>query len=204
MNLDEDIIFDKGANNVIGEGGTAYIMTAKLRSSLIAKHRCSSVAVKIMTESSESCSKDFTDSFLYEVALMNSLPKSPNIVHFIGYSTQPLMTLVMKLYSTSLKTLLARQELFENDAEILLKIAHDICNGMKQIHSYGILHLDLKPSKRHNITDGYGLTVDVDNVLVDIMGDMSFNCVICDFGFASFIGESDKLVSDDYQESSVE
>ena len=32
----------------------------------------------------------------------------------------------------------------------------------------------------------------VDNVLIDVNGDGTFNCAICDFGFANFTKESGK------------
>ena len=42
---------------------------------------------------------------------------------------------------------------------------------MKAIHEKNIIHFDLKPQ----------------NVLIDILPDLSFDCVICDFGFANFL-----------------
>ena len=105
------------------------------------KHGFNDVAVKIIKddEDPENCRKNF----LYEIAIMNSLPMSPFVVNLVGYSNQP-MALVMKLYLMSLKEMLQRSD-YNPLKEIVVKIGHDVASGMNDIHNQGILHLDLKP-----------------------------------------------------------
>ena len=72
---------------------------------------------------------------------MSTLPKSPNIISFYGFTETPL-AIIMKYYAYSLKDLQKGNAL---DQQIVYKIAFDVSNGMKLIHKAGILHLDLKP-----------------------------------------------------------
>ena len=51
------------------------------------------------------------------------------------------------------------------------KIAHDVANGLRHIHSHRIVHLDIKP----------------DNILIGESGSLK----IADFGMAVMIGRND-------------
>ena len=75
---------------------------------------------------------------------MSSLPKSSNLVNFIGYSESP-CCIIMKFYHTSLKNVY--RELPDTLA-MKSKIALDVANGMCVLHEIGIIHLDLKLRKR--------------------------------------------------------
>lgn len=115
---------------------------------------------------------------MYEVMLMNRLPKSPNLIELIGYSgDESRPAIIMKQYPTSLRHQLV-DESFPNNGEINMKIAFDIANGMDLIHQKGIVHFDLKPA----------------NVLAELVrGHWSY--AICDFGFANLVSDvQDKIV----------
>ena len=148
INIEKDI---GGLENVknLGVGGTAFIIRAKLVAPhLIVKHGINDVAIKIMNENatSKGMIEETRRSFLYEVAIMSSLPVSPNIVRLIGYSNKDPMAIVMKFYPLSLKEMFKRSD-FVVTSDVALKIALDISTGLSVIHKQGILHLDIKPRK---------------------------------------------------------
>ena len=151
----------------IGEGGTANIVKGRFTDpSLIAQSGILHVAVKYV---------DFSvseESFRYEITIMSKLPKNhPNIVMFLGYGDSP-RSMVLKFYQMSLKGLLASPD-FERSESTIYDMVFGIANGMKAIHEKNIIHFDLKPQ----------------NILIDVMPDLTFNCVICDFGFANFVND---------------
>ena len=157
LNIDTDIQLTSA--ETLGEGGTASILKGALRKpELIAKHGSIPLAVKILRQnpsnsmdgsksgSSQSEDPELKNSFLYEVAIMASLPANiPYLIKFIGFSENP-MVIVMKYYPFSLKNLMTLEG-FETSPILSNKIAHDIAAGMFHLHSNGILHLDLKPRK---------------------------------------------------------
>jgi serine/threonine protein kinase len=83
------------------------------------------------------------EAFLYEIAVMKALPKSPYLINFIGYCEGPL-SIIMKFYKTSLAEV---NKILKPTPELFFKIAFDISLGMKLVHAAGIIHLDLKPRK---------------------------------------------------------
>ena len=90
-------------------------------------------------------SQESQASFRFEIAIMASLPSCPNLVQLLGYIENPI-AYVMKRYNYSLKDLHLNEPL-ASSIMMVLKIAKDICNGMRVLHSHGIIHLDLKPRK---------------------------------------------------------
>ena len=172
INLDNSIALTSEVQ-VSGKGGTAQVIRCKLKDpKLIEKHGIVDVAVKIFgLETSK-------ESFLYEVMIMSSLPKSPNLIELIGYSDDRLVSaIIMKDYPMSLRDLLVDKS-FPNNSETNLKVALDIANGMNLIHQKGIVHFDLKPA----------------NILAEVVNGV-WNYVICDFGFANFLSDvQDKIV----------
>lgn len=162
------------AEKSIGKGGTSSILNGALtKPELIRKFKVSQVAVKIIKNDQSMTEDILMENFLFEIALISSLPPSPNIVGLIGYTTTPCLAMIMKLYPMSVSTLVKHTEIVISP-ETALWIARDIANGMEIIHRNGIMHLDLKPA----------------NILVEVSEDGSFWCAICDFGFASICGGS--------------
>ena len=85
----------------------------------------------------------------------------------------------MPFYPTSLSNLI-RQNRFRLAPSKINKIALDVAEGMRVLHDeVRILHLDLKPA----------------NILVDDPKASLPTCIICDFGYANFIGEDIPVVA---------
>ena len=74
---------------------------------------------------------------------MSSLPKSDNLINFIGYSETP-CSIIMKYYPKSLREIYTK---LPDTLDVKSKVALDIANGMRILHRTGILHLDLKLRK---------------------------------------------------------
>ena len=179
------------SGDAVNEGGTASIFRGFLKSAkLISSYGPIPIAIKIIKVEASNESEQ-RESFLYEIAIMSSLPqKTPYLITFIGYCNSP-MTIVMKYHPCNIKELITAQK--EGvDYSICLKMCHDISAGMHHLHASGIIHLDLKPRKFcvYRLKTINALCPYLDNVLIDLKSDRSFNCVICDFGFANFINES--------------
>ena len=138
LNLDSDIKL----GDLVGEGGTASVFQGQLlkTSKIASLGGIKDVAIKIPRSDISQSDKD---SFLYEVAITSNIPKSPNLVLFVGYSEVPLAAII-KYYPFDLKTLLKDSSELENKKMFDMKMAIDIASGMKLLHSAGILHLDLK------------------------------------------------------------
>lgn len=118
-----------------------------LNPALVQKHGCSSIVAKVI-KSEKLLIEEKTDSmFRYELAIMGLLKGHPNVVDFIGYTMAPNRIIVMRAYSISLKDLLSTSTYDCNNLILVMQIAKDIANGMRNIHRCGVLHLDLKPGK---------------------------------------------------------
>ena len=190
LSLGIDYIVPENIEN-LGSGGTASIYGGTLiNPMLVGKHGLTNLAVKVFPEGTKKLSEPGTRtvstsssaavnaSFLYEVAIMNLIPPNPNIVKFIGFMENPRCAIIMKQYEGSLYALI-KDKSITIDPILSGKIARDVAAGMKLIHGMNILHLDIKPQ----------------NILWEMLRDGSLNFCICDFGFASLVGESRKIVS---------
>ena len=156
----------------LGKGGTASIYVGTLiNPKLVEKHGFNSVAIKVFPPHSGQ-----NESFRYEVAIMNLIPSNPNTVKFVGYTEAPQPAIVMKQYEDSLYNLIQNGSI---EPDLAFKAARDIASGLQLIHSINILHLDVKPQ----------------NMLWERLSNGSLNFCICDFGFASLVGDSRDIVS---------
>ena len=122
---------------------------------------------------------------------MASLPNCPNLVQLLGYIENPI-AYVMKRYQYSLKDLYMNEPLVSS-LMIVLKIAKDISNGMRVLHSHGIIHLDLKPRKSEELFKNIVVRklnpLSIENILIDF--DSESNQIVAsvaDFGSANVIG----------------
>ena len=104
------------------------------------KHRTETVAVKTLSRT------ESDQHFYFEIALMTAISKCPWVVDFVGYTTEPTRSIVMKYYANDLKSWLQTKNL-KLSPKIIYKIVWDVANGINRIHAAGILHLDLKPGK---------------------------------------------------------
>ena len=170
LKLGTDLILPKSSGR-LGKGGTASIYVGSLiNPKLVEKHGFSNVAVKVIPKPEQS------ESFRYEVAIMNLIPQNPNTVRFVGYMEAPQSAIVMKQYEDSLYNLIKNSTI---DPDLAVKAARDIASGLKIVHGLDILHLDVKPQ----------------NVLWARLSNGTLNFCICDFGFASLAGDSRNIVS---------
>ncbi|MDF7808669.1 serine/threonine-protein kinase [Pontiellaceae bacterium B12219] len=113
---------------------------------------------------------DFYDLFVQEVWLTASL-NHPNIitVHDAGVDEKGLPFFTMDLKGDS--NLLDRIQDQQEDRHELLEIFMKVCDAVAYAHSKEIVHLDLKP----------------ENIQADEFGDV----LVCDWGLAKWIGETE-------------
>ena len=181
LNLGIDYMVPENVDG-LGIGGTASIYRGTMiNPMMIQKHGFTDIAIKVFPDQldvADASNSNEMDSFRYEVAIMNLIPPNPNVVRFVGYTETPKSAIIMKCYEGSLRDLI-RDNQVTIDAKLTQKIARDIATGMKIIHAMNILHLDIKPL----------------NILWERLHDGGLNFCVCDFGFASLVGEERKIVS---------
>ena len=83
---------------------------------------------------------------------------------FLGYVDSP-SGIIMKKYACTLKDIIFNSSL-EVSAESSKLFATDVAKGICHLHSFEIVHFDIKPA----------------NVLVEVIGENETRCVISDFG----------------------
>jgi serine/threonine protein kinase len=160
----------------LGSGGSGNIFNGiLLNEQLRIRYGVTEVAVKVIeiTALTAEDRQEKNSCFSYEIAIMSSLHKSPNIVQMIGYTDSPHKSIIMKKYDLSLKDLIGNKQ-FEITESLLLKISLDIATGLSLIHRSRILHLDIKPN----------------NILVTFNESNEITCAITDFGVSSVMGDS--------------
>ena len=115
----------------IAVGGFAEVFLAKLRGTL--------VAAKVLINQN-------SDEFLREICTLSKL-RHPNLLLFMGFATQPRMTIVSEyMHKGSLYDFIAKEKKPLDTAFVAIA-ALSIGRGMAYLHSkkpYPILHLDLK------------------------------------------------------------
>ena len=128
------------------KGGMASIQRGSLTSKQLTElHGDIEIAIKFFTNS-KLTDEEISETFLFETAIMASLPVSPNIIQLIGFSTMA-KAIVMPYYEQNLSSYV-RQSTCRLPRSKILKIASDIASGMQLIHDQAkLLHLDLKPRK---------------------------------------------------------
>lgn len=106
-------------DNNKGQGGTAQILSGKLCDpKLIEKFGIVDVAVKLFGPLTS------RESFQYELAIMNAIPKSPNLIELMGYSETPYFSILMKFYPFTLRDLITSKGHIEHSTN--MKMAGDI------------------------------------------------------------------------------
>jgi serine/threonine protein kinase len=107
------------------------------------------------------------EAFFQEVAIMNMLNGKGFFVEFMGYCDSP-YAIVMKYYTVTLGNYVRTQALSKS---LIMIFAHNISSALSVLHSYGIVHCDLKS----------------DNVLIDIDTTGHLSCVLGDFGISKLL-----------------
>ena len=140
MDLTLDIELEKKGKTY--KGGTATVKKGRFKSPhLIDKHGGGiDIAIKYFQMKPED-----EAIFLYEIALMSSLPKCPNILQLLGYSSAE-KAIVLKFHPGSLDKLIKTRAI---PFAKIIKIGLDISNGLMNLHEAKIIHFDIKPCKQN-------------------------------------------------------
>jgi len=111
-----------------------------------------------------------TDELLFEIyneIVMQSILRHPNIALLMGVMPKiPNIVITFEYMSGSLYNLLHLKKQIQLTPEVKLRMLRDIARTFHYMHSFGIVHRDVKSH----------------NILVD----ENFNIKICDFGLARF------------------
>ena len=152
----------------VGKGATAQVYKARvINPLLISKHGVTEAAVKLMPKVDQ-------NSFNFEIALMGSIPASPYIVLFLGYIDDP-FGIIMKMYACSLKDILFN-EAIDVTQENKKQFVSDVAKGINHLHTFGIVHFDIKPL----------------NILLEMINENETRCVISDFGVSKHFNKNSK------------
>jgi serine/threonine protein kinase len=144
LNLVEGEDYEIQRERTFGAGGTATTVLGKvIQNGQDRLKGILDIAIKRFTDGYVNA---HPEDFFYEVALIASIPKSPFVVDFLGYSDSPEKRIIMKLYDGCLSKLISHHRI-RFTPSLVMKIVREIAKGLKVIHDAGIVHLDLKPSK---------------------------------------------------------
>jgi len=165
----------------LGRGGAATVFRAiLLDNDLIAQHNTNYVAVKKVTPNPKLTEEQNKDRFLQEISIMWSCTFHQNVIKLVGYSIEPELCIITKLYQIDLFTLIHHPN--ENISPLLaLKLVCDIAGAMAYCQEVGIVHRDLKSSN-----------VLLEEVSVNEKESM-LKAVLCDFGLARVTNSASTL-----------
>jgi len=165
----------------LGSGGAATVFRGVLLDSdLIAQHNTNYVAVKKITSNPKLSEEQNKDRFLQEISIMWSCTFHQNVIKLIGYSIEPELCIIARLYEIDLFTLIHHPN--ETISPLLaLKLVCDIAGAMAYCQEVGIVHRDLKSS---NIL--------LEQVPVNEKESM-LKAILCDFGLARVTNSASTL-----------
>lgn len=183
----------------LGEGGFAVLYKGELLDTSVcqtpdmANKNTAIVAIKVFkTSQHEDEKSDIIAEFENEASIMYALQSSPNIAKLYALACKPDLALMMKLYDESV----ARMIHSPNSAlmpklmattggsymRVIAVLVHDLTNAVKFMHAAGVAHLDLKP--------GNMLIESVRPNDAPTPTGFPFRLVVCDFGLAKLISET--------------
>ena len=161
---------------LLGQGGMSKVYQA-----LDTKFEARRVAIKLMTNYSGANSQHLIKRFMAEIRAISAL-KHPNIIQIFDFGVTPEEApfygapfYVMEYFGgKTLQDLLGKNKIVP--LESLLKIAHQVCAGLKEAHNKDLVHRDLKP----------------DNIFLVAGGAFGEIVKIIDFGIAKNISSEAK------------
>jgi len=165
----------------LGQGGSATVFRGVLLDrDLIAQHNTNYVAVKKVTPNPKLNEEQNKDRFLQEISIMWSCTFHQNVIKLVGYSIEPELCIITKLYEIDLFTLIHHPN--EHISPLLaLKLICDIAAAMAYCQEVGIVHRDLKSS----------------NILLEAVPvnekESILKAIICDFGLARVTNSASTL-----------
>lgn len=127
--------------NEIGSGAQARVYLATDRET------GERVALKELNEHPDNPSTQLR-RFISEVKTSFRCSNHPFLLHLIGFTTKPPLTIVSEYVSSVTLTVFLNKRKYSSHSEngtTLTKIAIALASGMKYLHSIGVIHRDLKP-----------------------------------------------------------
>ena len=154
-------------NQELGRGATAVIYRGAVSAALEKELGYRDIAVKVF----QAVVLDLRD-VKFELALLSALQKkSKHILELVGYcETHGSLQIILKLYENGTLGSKIHDQRFKYPEGFVVQVVNGIIQGMKLVHSHGIVHFDIKPA----------------NILLDA----DFSPVISDFGMAKTVGSS--------------
>ena len=107
------------------------------------------VAVKIVANN---------DYAMHELAVLNKLPRHPNVVEMLGYRIQPDRVYIVLEYVEGLRL---DKWIAESDAHTL-HVLLQLAEAVRHLHTFGVVHRDIKPENAVLQRDGRVVLIDFD------------------------------------------
>jgi len=154
----------------LGSGGAAAVFKGTLLDQdLVKKHGYDQVAVKLVAETAKSKGDAHMDHVMQELALMWSMNFHPNVMDLVGYTNEPPIYIITKLYEIDMFRYV-HDPSKQLPTGLSLKLVYDLVNGLAAMAAMNMVHRDIKTA----------------NVLLDHCNAPPYNikAVLCDFGLA--------------------
>ncbi len=118
------------------------------------------------------------DLFYQEISLMEYFKNCQNTAKILGYTKEP-YAMIMKYYQRgNLKEWIMKHQDRRNKIHVIYFLK-DICRGIEEMQSKGVIHNDLKP----------------ENILLDVDSKSRLFCVLADFGISQVVTSQIMLVA---------
>lgn len=180
--MEIDVDSDLKLGEKISEGGFGILYRARVVDpKLLSVTGEPEVAVKVIKKNPKISAELALQDFFHEVSIIYALQFSRNVIKFYGCTRQPSQTVVTRLYNDSLADLIYAEWQSEPPSDsTYLGLTLDLVNGLNDMHTYGIAHLDVKPP----------------NLLIERVNPktnytkIASKLVLCDFGISKVLSKT--------------